>query len=76
MKTNFFSTHLFWSYEKNADLPAEVIARQVILYGEVSDMLKLTKEVDRHCIEKIANELSSGGRYSRRIFFLQKVILD
>ena len=76
MKTNIFSDHLFWSYQKNVDLPADIVVRQVILYGEVSDMIKLSEEVDHVYIGQIANELSKNGRNRKRIFFLKKIILE
>ena len=76
MKTSLFSNHLFWSYQKNADLPVDIVVRQVILYGEVSDMIILSKEVDHKYIRQIANELTKNGRNRKRIFFLNKIVLE
>ena len=64
MKTNIFSDYLFWSYQKNVDLPADIVVRQVILYGEVSDMIKLSDEVDHAFIGQIANELSNISKFT------------
>jgi hypothetical protein len=34
MNISVFPKHIFWAWQENADLPDEVIAEQVILYGD------------------------------------------
>ncbi len=73
MKITFFSKYIFWSYKKDADLPERVVIRQVILYGEVKDMLALTKLVNKTAIKNVLEKLDD--RYKKRRNFIEKVIL-
>lgn len=70
-----FSEHLFWSYNKNKDLPPEVIARDIILYGEIRDMILLKKIINRSIINKVLEDLSKRRVNAKRIFFIRKIIL-
>jgi len=70
-----FSEYPFWSYKKNADLPEEVVIRQIVLYGELRDMIRLTKFISQERIENTLKQLSSSdNRNSKRINFFRKVI--
>ncbi len=75
MKTSQFSENIFWSYKKNVDLPKEIITRQVILYGEVKDMILLAKQIDKKIIIQEIKKIVSTGRYNKRINFIKKIIL-
>jgi hypothetical protein len=75
MNISGFSPYLFWSYEKKADLPDEVIIRQIVLYGEIRDMIKLTQLVSMERIDNTLKQLSSfDNRNGKRINFFRKVI--
>jgi hypothetical protein len=76
MKIEGFQKHIFWSYADHADLPETLIAKQVILFGEISDMILLSKRVDPGIIENVLQSLAVSGRNKKRIHFFQKVILD
>jgi len=70
-----FSEYPFWSYMKTADLPEEVVIRQIVLYGEIKDMIRLTKFISQERIENTLKQLSSSdNRNSKRINFFRKVI--
>jgi len=75
MNISGFSSYLFWSYKKKADLPDEVIIRQIVLYGEIRDMIKLTQLVSMERIDSTLKQLSSSdNRNGKRINFFRKVI--
>jgi len=70
-----FSEYPFWSYKKTADLPEEVVIRQIVLYGEIRDMIRLTQLISREHIDNILMQLSSSdSRNKKRINFFRKVI--
>lgn len=75
MNIKNFSKHIFWSYNKNADLPEETIIWQVLLYGEIKDMVLLVKQIDKEVIIQVVKKISFLGRYNRRLNFIKKVIL-
>ena len=73
MKINKFSKHIFWSYKEDADLPEEVVIRQVLLYGEVKDMLLISKLYTKDSILLVLGKF--GQRQNKRRCFVEKVIL-
>ncbi len=76
MKIDKFSKHIFWSYKNTADLPHGQIIRQVISWGEIEDLNLLTKYFSK---EEILNTIvgwKEAGRYAKRIYFMNKVILE
>jgi hypothetical protein len=77
MKISGFSGYPFWSYKKDADLPEEIIIQQIVLYGEIKDMIRLTQLFSKEQINRIISRLSeSGKKYIKRIHFFQKVIFE
>ncbi len=75
MKTTGFSRHLFWSYKQDADLPGEIISRQVILYGEIQDMIILKQRIEVSIIQKVLRDISISEKNRKRINFIRKIIL-
>ncbi len=76
MKITGYSEHAFWSYDKESDLPEEVIIRQILLYGEIKDMLRLVKLIRHDKIEKVLSSFSINHQNIKRINFFRKVILS
>ncbi|MBN1416743.1 MAG: hypothetical protein JW973_16715 [Bacteroidales bacterium] len=75
MKIDGFSGHPFWSYKKTADLPEDIVILQVVLYGEIRDMIQLTRLIERDRVDNILKQLSAtDSRNFKRINFFQKVI--
>jgi hypothetical protein len=71
-----YSKHIFWSYKPGVSLaPAQVI-KQVIAYGEVSDLVKLSKMFPTRVIHKALLTWKEKDRFERRINFMEKVILS
>jgi hypothetical protein len=76
MEITGFSEYLFWSYNKEADLPEEVIITQILLYGEIKDMLRLVKLISREKIEKVISSASINHQNIKWLNFFQKVIFS
>ena len=75
MKITAFPQHLFWSYGRQADLPAELVAEQVILYGDLDDLFQLSDMVSRDIIFVANQKITATGRWHKRSYFVNKVIL-
>ena len=75
MKIKDFSPHIFWSYDKQADLEPEVVIKQVITYGEVSDKVLLVKLIGKSQIVDVIDGWKNCEKYEKHINFMQKVIL-
>ncbi len=73
MLINNFSKHIFWSYNPQADLPEEVIIKQVAIYGEISDLKKLAHLINKDKIKKTLETLKM--KHEKRVNFILKVIL-
>ncbi|MEI7980790.1 MAG: hypothetical protein WCI71_03995 [Bacteroidota bacterium] len=75
MKISTFPKHLFWSYNNDADIPEEVIAEQVILYGELEDLFQLSELVSSDIIARVNSRIASHGHWLKRCNFVDKIIL-
>ena len=73
MLINNFPKYIFWSYNKNADLPDDIIIKQVAIYGELEDIIKLSNFYTKKNIMKVLNSLQNKN--AKRINFIKKVIL-
>lgn len=70
-----FSSHIFWSYSKSADIEPGVIIKQVIAYGEIKDMLLLAKKIEKTRILNVIENWKGREKYDKHINFVEKVIL-
>ena len=75
MKILGFPKHLFWSYSSQADLPVDLVAEQVILYGDLDDLFHLSDLIPPKIIAKVNRRIAARGRWQKRCFFVDKVIL-
>ena len=71
-----FSPHIFWSYNRSAELKPEVVIRQVIAYGEVKDMNLLVKKAGKGKIYRVIKTWKNREKYEKHIYFMEKVILS
>lgn len=65
--------NLFWSYDlkSGSELPDEVVIEQVLLYGDVPDLLALFRLWDEEQIRKVWEEqLVPQGRYRKINYYL------
>jgi len=72
MKTSLFSKHIFWSYKPDADLPDNLIIKQVSTYGELEDLYLLCKLFPKKKIIEITKNLTANPK---RVNFLIKILL-
>lgn len=75
MEIRHFSSHIFWSYDKGSDLKPEVVIKQVIVYGEVKDMVLLARKVGKKKINDVIENWKEREKYDKHINFMEKVIL-
>ncbi len=75
MKISTFPRHLFWSYHTDADIPEEVIAEQVILYGDLEDLFQLSVLVSHDIISGVNRRIASRGHWLKRCNLVDKIIL-
>ncbi len=71
MLINNLSKQIFWSYDDNADLPDEIVIKQVATYGEIKDLIKLSMLYPKETIIKVLKNFKND----KRVNFLMKVIL-
>jgi len=71
-----FSSHIFWSYNRSAELKPEIVIQQVIAYGEARDMILLVKKVGKKRILEVIRNWKGREKYDKHINFIEKVILD
>ncbi len=76
MKTDPFSQYIFWSYHSSADLPIDVVAEQVLLYGDLDDLFILAEEVPQEILENVSRKIAESGRWVKRRNFIDKILLD
>ena len=70
-----FSPHIFWSYDKKADIEPGIIIKQVIAYGEIKDMLLLAERFGKEKIQEYIDNWQDREKYDKQIHFIEKVIL-
>ncbi len=70
-----FSKHIFWSYKKDADLPDNIIIKQVIAFGEIPDLLLIKDLFSKEKIYSVLENWTNKDQYKKRINFIEKVIL-
>jgi hypothetical protein len=71
-----FSQHIFWSYNKTADMEPEVVIRQVIAYGEIKDMILLVSKVEKKKILEVISNWKGREKYDKHINFFKNIILS
>ncbi|MFC2087166.1 hypothetical protein ACFLSA_03265 [Bacteroidota bacterium] len=76
MEINVFSKHIFWSYNKEADLPPELIIKNVLAFGEIPDLILLAEKLSADLIHEVITKWKNKKKFSKRINFMEKVILD
>lgn len=76
MKIANFPSHIFWSYSSDADLPENLIARQIIIYGDLKDIFALPELISIDTITLVNSELCKDDKYAKRCNLVQKLILE
>jgi len=71
-----FSHHIFWSYNRDAWLPEPLVIKQVIAYGELPDLLLLSRRFSAAVVFDVIRNWKGKSRFRKRIHFMEKVILE
>ena len=72
MTVKDFSPYIFWSYDSSAEIPNEIIIRQVIAYGEISDLSLLASTFTPQKIAEATENWMEHERFVKRINFFNK----
>ncbi len=76
MKIDIFPHHIFWNYQPDADLDELIIARRVMLYGDIPEIQILFKKLDLDTIKAALEEIEKSGRFKKRVNFIRKIYID
>lgn len=74
MQISEFSKHIFWSYNKEANLPDDLVIFQIANFGEIEDMQKLMEHFDKSYIHEILS--GSKPQNKKRVHFFSQVFLS
>lgn len=71
-----FPKHIFWQYRPDADLPESVVLENLLLYGDLEDLLNVPRYFSYKQIKEIQKKISSSQRWRKRAFFIEKILLS
>ncbi len=75
MQITQFPKHIFWQYKPNADLPDMVVLENLLLYGDLDDLLKIPHLFSEGQIAEVKEKIDAGRKWKKRAFFIQKILL-
>lgn len=75
MLISSFPKYIFWQYKSDADLPGMLVLENVLLYGDLEDLFRITKLFTSQEISEVQQKIEAGGRWKKRAFFIKKVLL-
>ena len=75
MNISSFPKHIFWQYKPDADLPRMVVLENVLLYGDLDDMLKVPQQFDVKEIAVIYKRIENNKRWLKRAFFIKNILM-
>jgi len=70
-----FPKHIFWQYKPNADLPDMVVLENLLMYGDLDDLLKIPHLFSERQIIEVKEKIDAGSKWKKRAFFIQKILL-
>lgn len=71
-----FPRYIFWQYLPDADLPDRVVLENMLLYGDLDDLFRIPHLFSKQQISEIQKRISATGKWRKRAFFIQKILLD
>lgn len=75
MNISSFPKHIFWQYKTDADLPRMLVLENVLLYGDLDDMLKVPQQFDAKEIELVCRRIENDIRWLKRAFFIKNILM-
>lgn len=75
MQISQFPKHIFWQYKPEADLPEMVILENVLLYGDLDDLLKIPHLFSFSQIEEVQKKIEASKKWKKRAFFIRNIML-
>jgi hypothetical protein len=75
MKIAPFPKHIFWQYKPDADLPDMVVLENLLLYGDLDDLLEIPRLFSNQQITEVQKRIDASRRWKKRAFFIQNILL-
>lgn len=75
MKISSFPKHIFWQYKPDADLPRRVVLENLLLYGELDDLLKVPQQFDVSEITSVYKKFENDKKWLKRVFFIKNILI-
>jgi len=76
MQISPFPKHIFWHYKPDADLPTLVVLENLLLYGDLDDLLKIPRMFSNQEISEVQKKIEDSGRWKKRAFFIRSILLE
>jgi hypothetical protein len=74
MLISSFPKYIFWQYKADADLPKMVVLENVLLYGDLEDLLNISKQFTSQEISQVRKKIEAGNRWKKRTFFIKMIL--
>lgn len=71
MQISQFPKHIFWQYKPEADLPDLIVLENLLLFGDLDDLLKVPRLFSSKQIAEVQKKIGAGKRWKKRAFFIQ-----
>jgi len=75
MQITPFPKHIFWQYKPNADIPDKVVLENLLLYGDLDDLLKIPHLFSEKQIAEVKENIFADGKWKKRAFFIENILL-
>ena len=75
MQISTFPKHIFWQYKPEADLPDLVVLENLLLYGDLDDLLNAPRLFPKQQIMEVQKKIQASGKWKKRAFFINKILL-
>lgn len=71
-----FPKHIFWQYKPDADLPDLVVLENLLLYGDLDDLLMIPHIFPLQQIKVVQKRIEASRKWKKRLFFIKKILLE
>ena len=75
MQITSFPKHIFWQYKPNADIPDMVVLENLLLYGDLDDLLNIPHLFSEKQITVAKEKIDASKKWKKRAFFIQEILL-
>ena len=76
MQISRFPKFIFWQYKPDADLPDMVVLENLLLYGDLDDLLSIPRLFSNQQIAEVQKRIDASKRWKKRAFFIKNILLE